>query len=172
MTQPRPGASITGAESIAAALQVIDRLVGPDARRVLGWATVELDRAARDLAMGSPVRSPDLPDDPLLGARCRLLAVDGRDEILLLEPATEGRIAASLARYDEGYVATWIRIAPERFDGLVEGARRDGLRLSPEAVGPFGRERLVLGGPTWGPHLLVAEVGPASPPPQAATIER
>jgi hypothetical protein len=155
----------------AEALEVIDRLVGADALRVPGWATVELERAARDLGSGTAVQVRDLPDDPLLGARCRVLAAEKGGAILLLEPTTEGRIAASLARYGEGYVATWIRLASDRYDNLVGSARREGLRLSSEAAGPFGRERLVLGGPAWGPHVLVAELGPASPVPGAATIE-
>jgi len=153
------------------ALEVVDRLVGADARRVPGWATVELDRAARELGAGTAVQVRDLPDDPLLGARCRVLAADKGDAILLLEPATEGRIAASLARYGEGYVATWIRLASDRYDNFVDSARREGLRLSSEAAGPFGRERLILGGPAWGPHLLVSEIGLIPPAPGAATIE-
>lgn len=170
--------SINGVEAIAPALEVVERLV-PDARRVIGWATVDTDRFERDVVATSgsprPVPSRDLPDDALLGARCRLLASGvGEPEILLLEPATEGRIAASLARYGEGPVVVYVVMAA-RFEGVLRDLRAAGLVLSGEAAGPFGRQRLVSGGGMWGPHLLIAEDAPnppASSGPRAATIGR
>jgi hypothetical protein len=126
-------------------------------RLVIGWATVELDRAevqvGARLAAGpgpdTPVRE-DAPDDELLGARCRLLR-SARGEVLLLEPSTEGRLAAALARHDEGPLVRFLvggSHGPER-------VRKAGLVLSAAGDGPFGSEQLVLGGPRWGPFLLL-----------------
>jgi hypothetical protein len=170
VTAPRPGTWINGADAIAASLQVIDRLAGPEARRVIGSATVDMDRAERDLvaSFGSSarIRSRHVPDDELLGARCRLVTSgSGEPEVLLLEPATEGRIAASLARFAEGPVAVYVIVPDAQFGDLVQSAGRAGLALSTEAPGPFGRQRLVAGGPPWGAHLCVAQSA------GAATIE-
>jgi hypothetical protein len=160
--EPRPEASIHGAEAIAGALQIVDRLVGPDARRVFGWATVDMDRVERDLVASfgrlSPVRSRNLADDTLLGARCRLMASGpATPEILLLEPVTEGRIAASLARFGEGVVAVYVVLPPARFRTVLRDLRGAGLVLSGEGHGPFGRQHLVAGGSPWGAHLCVAQ---------------
>jgi hypothetical protein len=158
----RAGDPLNGAEAIAAALSIVDRVAGPGALRVTGWATVELDRAEQDLAAAfvasGPPTSRDLPDDALLGARCRLVTFRvGEREVLLLEPSTEGRIAASLARFGEGPIAIYVLAPKEQFGDMVRDARRAGLVLSAEAAGPFGRQRLVAGGPPWGAHLAVAE---------------
>lgn len=168
--------TVLGADPGGAAAVVLRRLVGPRGNPdALGWATVDLDRAGAEFVDAIDeyelvIRA--VPDEPLLGARCRLVTFGQAKAVILLEPATEGAIAASLARFGEGYVATWIRVAATRFDDLVERARGEGLRFSAEAMGPIGRERLVVGGPRWGPHVLVAELAPASPSPEAATIER
>lgn len=157
-----------GSEAIAIPLAIVDRL-SAGGRRVTGWATVELDRAERELAAGSSLGlaiARDVPDDELLGARCRLVTggPTGR-ELLLLEPATEGRIAGSLARFGEGPVAVYVILDEEGFDELVRAAGPAGLVLSAEAAGPFGRQRLVAGGSPWGAHLCVAQQA------EAATIE-
>jgi len=130
----------------------------PPGTIAVGWATVELDRAARELA-GVLVDGTDLVDGPaslILGARTRLgrtRADDGREIWLaILEPETEGRLAATLARTGEGWAATW---AP-----MPAGTppRPRGSRLSSARPGPFGPERLILGGPPAGPHRLLVEV--------------
>ena len=82
----------------------------------LGWATVELDRAADELGMWlGEAPDPGAPDaaDPLLGARARVRDAGGLpgDAVLLLEPSTEGRLAASLARDGEGPAALYLRPA-------------------------------------------------------------
>ena len=161
-----------GGDALASALRLATEVAGPDARRVLGWATVELDRAERELAIGPAVRSRDLSDDPLLGARSRFLEIADHDDVLLLEPATEGRLAASLAHFGEGPLALYLLVPPDRFGEVVEALVRGGFVLSAEASGPFGRERLVLGGPPWGPQMLIAQDRPIPPAPGAATIER
>ena len=140
---------------------------------VPGWATVELDRAEVEREAGTGGHAGDrersnatrlvgeAPDDDLLGARCRLLTVGDRPVEILLEPNTEGRLAASLARFGEGHVAVYLLVDPRD----VDRARAAGNVLSAEGRGPFGPERLVVAGPRWGPHVVLA-------PGSRATIER
>jgi hypothetical protein len=159
---PRPEASIHGAAAIARPLETIDRIAGVESRRVFGWATVDTDRTERDLSASfgssAPVRSRDLPDDTQLGARCRLMtSALGLLDVLLLEPVTEGRIAASLARFGEGVVAVYVVLPAARFRAVLRDLRGAGLVLSGEGHGPFGRQHLVAGGPPWGAHLCVAQ---------------
>jgi hypothetical protein len=174
---PRPEIAIHGAAAIASALEAVDRLVGAEARRVFGWATVDTDRAERDLVRSfgrlSQAWSRDLADDTLLGARCRLIeSRPGLLEILLLEPVTEGRIAASLARYDEGVVVVYVLVPAARLMEVLRDLRASGLVLSGEGAGPFGPEWLVAGSPRWGAHLCIAEGQPEiAGRAGAATIE-
>jgi hypothetical protein len=177
VTAPSPEASLHGAAAIASALEAVDRIAGPDARRVFGWATVDSDRVERSLVASfgrlSPTRSRDLADDTLLGARCRLLSSGPAAlEVLLLEPVTEGRIAASLARFDEGPVALYVLVPAERFREVLRDLQTGGLVLSGEGSGPFGPERLVAGSPRWGAHLVIAGDGARRAGGGAATIER
>jgi hypothetical protein len=126
----------------------------PGATRVLavGWATVELERAVPQLAgiLGTTDAAfVEVAGSTALGARC--LAAGGLldDDVLLavVEPSTEGRLAAALARWDEGPVVAWYAIAAE---SVAPGT---GIALP----GPFGPEWVVRGDPLTGPHrLLVA----------------
>jgi hypothetical protein len=179
VSAPRPEDSIHGAAAITGALQLVDQVVGTSARRVFGLATVDIDRKERDLVASfgrsAPVMSRDLPDDTQLGARCRLvMSVPGAVEILLLEPITEGRIAASLARFDEGVVAVYAVVSGDRLPTVRRDLRAGGLTLSGEGPGPFGPQHLVVGAPRWGAHLLIAgqrEPDHRRSPTRAATIE-
>jgi hypothetical protein len=89
----------------------------------------------------------------LLGARCRVgRARESEGEarwIVLLEPDTEGRLAAFLARSGEGWAAVW------ETDGDADPGRG--------TAGPLGQERLVDGRPPSGPFRMRLA---------AATIER
>jgi hypothetical protein len=159
--------SLQAADAISAALPIIERFARDGARRVAGWATIELDRAVQELTAGraSPT-TRDLPDDTLLGAHCRLVKLGrGRPDLLLLEPTTEGRLAASLARFGEGPVVLYVIVPSDQFGELIRASVGGGLAFSAEADGPFGRQRLVAGGPPWGGHLCVAQSA------VAATIE-
>lgn len=139
--------------------EALARIAGPDpALRpfALGWATVELDRAERDLIDGLGASfdgATDLADDVLLGARCRILPTAAPDDpsIVLLEPFTEGRLAATLARHGEGPAAVWLRPDPS---AVATPARR-----STPTEGPFGPEVLLLDGPLAGPHRLIVLAG-------------
>jgi hypothetical protein len=118
----------------------------------LAWATVDTDRAVGELTRSVPEAAPFEPavPDALLGGRSLLgRATAGRVRLVILEPSTEWRLAAALARHDEGPVALWV--------GGSGRALPPDSRLSDPADGPFGRERLVLGAPIGGPYLLVVE---------------
>jgi hypothetical protein len=125
----------------------------------VGWATVELDRAARELAdlLGPSGAFQDAPSSEALGARCRVgeAGVKGGVRIVLLEPETEGRLSATLARHGERWVATWVAATAPSSSPVVQ--------LSGARPGPFGKERLVLGGPVSGPHRFVVEAVPSRP---------
>ena len=115
------------------------------ARLATIWATVDLERALRDL--GVAVDGPGVPptiEDPLLGARVALVDT-ALGRLAVAEPSTEGRLAAALARNDEGptgrYLAVGIAL-PE----LAARAAAAGVRLSAPVAGPFGRAVVVLGG--------------------------
>lgn len=123
------------------------------------WATVDVDRTAAGI--GPP--SVDLPDDMLLGATVRLVSPPDGDPIALLEPRTEGRIAATLARSGEGRAGEYV-VAPAGLEDAATRAARAGIVLSRAADGPFGRSVLVVGRAA-GPHLVLVE-------PPAGTIDR
>jgi hypothetical protein len=126
----------------------------------LGWGTVDLDRAADELATeagldGALVRPA--PEDAALGASARRLDLaDG--PLLLLEPRTEGRLAAALARHGEGPVAIYLAAADGVRDagaaGFVVAAGR---LLAPQGDPLGGLSRLVLPIDPWGPFVLYHE---------------
>ena len=123
-----------------------------------GWATVELERAAAELGGSLAAGTGFEPTEPstALGARCvRGTSADRYSWIVLLEPDTEGRIAAFLARHGEGWAVTWLD-AEEADDRGRPGA------TAGATAGPLGPERLEPGSPS-GPFRL--HVAPA-------TIER
>lgn len=114
----------------------------------VGWATVEAERAEAELAAGlGEAIGPfiDGPDDALLGGRCRTAPGGPAGFVVAMEPATEGRLAEALARAGEGPLIVWFALATMPGEGL-----------SAAADGPFGPERLVLGGPR-GHHLLLID---------------
>ena len=126
----------------------------------IGWATVELDRAAAELAealgLGGVAPFRSAPRSVALGCACRIAraVLPGGGSLLLLEPDTEGRVAGSLARRGEGPVAAWL--TPQA-PGAPHGSSIGRLTLSSERDGPLGGERLVVEeeGGVWGLHRLV-----------------
>ncbi|HEX5589096.1 MAG TPA: hypothetical protein VFX65_02255 [Candidatus Limnocylindrales bacterium] len=149
---------LLGAEALGDALERLWAAVSPR-KAVGGWGTVELDRAevevAAALAERHDLRDPrvkDAPDERLLGARCRLLRYDGDRDMLLLEPSTEGRLAAALARHGEGSLALYLVVDA----GAADRARKAGFTVGSAGAGPLGPERLVVAGPRDGPFLLLA----------------
>jgi hypothetical protein len=116
----------------------------------IGWATVELDRAALELAAALGIRRDPpffaAPRSAVLGGACRIATGALRDDgaLVILEPDTESRLAGSLARFGEGPIAVWLAVADT--EAAQEGLRREGLALAAAQEGPFGPERLVLDG--------------------------
>ena len=130
------------------------RLSRPLAR---GWATVEIERAAVELAgrLRPGAAFEPVARSAALGARCvRGVAIEEVEWIVLLEPDTEGRLAGYLARHGEGWAATWLA-ADDGVDGVAISAVRNG--TSP---GPFGPEWLEVDEPRAGPFRL--RVSPAT----------
>jgi hypothetical protein len=157
MTAAAPSERLAG---LLAATDVQRRLVIGGRPIALGWATVELERAAVELGtdLGTePGRFLDAPGTRALGARCRVAhgVLPGDLALVLLEPATEGRLAATLARFAEGPAAFWLSV--NDLGSMADEQQAGGVWLSVERAGPFGPERLVLDGPVHGPHQLLVE---------------
>jgi hypothetical protein len=122
----------------------------------IGWATVELDRAERELGPPLCSRWDPGPRDELLGATVRHCRDEG-EQLILLEPDTEGRLAAFLARFGEGIAAVYLGHVhvPAGIGPTPQPV--DPLALGPRGLGPLGPGRVLLGGPAWGPHIVVLD---------------
>lgn len=116
------------------------------------WATVDLDRVVAGI--GLPAEA--LADDRLLGAAVRLVRPSGAEPIAVLEPTTEGRLAATLAHRGEGPAGHYVR-ATEGFASVIARATAAGIGIRPADEGPFGPSCLVLGGPAAGPLLVIVD---------------
>ena len=107
----------------------------------IGWATVDSERTIAGLGSAAVV-GPEVAE-PALGARAHVVR-SGTVELVILEPITEGRLAAALARRGEGIAALYL-------DGDPGPAGRPG---------PLGRpQRLLAHARPWGPYLIL--VAPA-----------
>ncbi len=131
----------------------------------VGWATVELDRAARELAHLLPAGAAfsDAPRSDALGARCMLGPAAGasRPAVILLEPDTEGPLAGTLARFGEGWAAVWAmsRTTAEPATAEVTTTRA----RTVARPGPIGPERLLPGEGAAGRHRLAVDAVPSPP---------
>jgi hypothetical protein len=112
-----------------------------EAPRGLVLATVDLDRAAADLAPAVGDAWHDAGLDEVLGARCRRVTLE-RSELVLAEPSTEGYAAACLAKFGEGPIAMAL-------DGTAASGRV--ARTNPINGGPATYVRL---GPGTAPTLI------------------
>lgn len=129
-------ALLEAAEAVRA--EVVEREPGAAGLRLagIGWSTVEHGRAERELdsLLGPGAEWSALPRDPGLGARVWLRQSPGTADgptLVILEPDTEGRLAASLARFGEGVAVIYF------------------------GDGPPGPGTLMRGGPPWGPHAIL-----------------
>jgi hypothetical protein len=156
---------VTGPDRLAAdAEQAAAAVAGPEAVTLADiWATVDLDRTLAGLGVESKAARASV--DALLGARV-VVTPSGPDRppLAIAEPITEGRLAATLARNDEGPAGRYVAVP----DGLALARARAadaGIALSRVEEGPFGRAMLVLIGPVSGPHLILCEPAavPSSP---------
>lgn len=126
----------------------------------IGWATVDFDRAVAELAaaFGLTVEhfEPSSRSETL-GCACRVApgVLSGGASLAILEPDTEGRLAASLARLNEGPTVIWVGLdKPAAAAKTLETA---GLVLAAEQGGPFGPERLIVDGRWQGFQGLLVE---------------
>ena len=144
---------LAAAEAIRSAATAREPGIAAMSLAGIGWATVERERASRELdellgpAAGDRHGDAWLPAtrDDLLGAGAwtRALSRRPRTTLVVLEPDTEGRLAASLARHGEGVAAVYLR------------SRAGDDRGAAARAGPLGSGRLVAGGQPWGPHVIV-----------------
>jgi hypothetical protein len=121
------------------------------------WRTVDVERTVATLGLAAE----PLANDELLGAQGVLVRPADGPPVAILEPATEGRLAATLARAGEGD-GGFYAAPPEGLDAV----RAMGVPLGPEATGPFGRSALlrpgpVVPGPGTMPFVILVE-GPAA----------
>ena len=138
-----------------------DSVVG--ARALVGWAgvTAAMPPADTALATGMP---PEADLAPASAARASPTPVDVVP-IVLLEPDTEGWLAASLARHGEGPAVLYVRVPMATASGMP--ARLAGLGIRARAgTGPFGPELAILGSHAGSPALVVVpDAEPAGPIP-------
>jgi hypothetical protein len=151
------------AERLAAERRRLDSLAVPLRRLAVGHATVDLDDAEAALRASAAAEVTSAADDELLGGRARIAASKDGETIVLLEPYTEGRLAASLARFGHGPIVEYLEAADD--DDVTAAAAAAGIVLSAVRAGPFGPQRLVVGGKPWGPHIILVDRS------RAATIE-
>jgi len=134
------------ARSLAAAGRAVDG--APLPLVAVGWATVETERTLDGLAALGPLAVGEPTTEPSLGAFARVVTLPGC-AVVILEPSTEGRLAAALARRAEGIAALYLAGDPG------PGARST-------ALGRPGR--LLPHDRPWGPFtILVAPADPAAP---------
>ena len=113
----------------------------------LGWATVDTERTLADLA-GRPFGAEgrltwgDPTREAAVGASAVVSRV-GDVSLVILEPDTEARLAASLARYGEGLCLVY-----------VDGAGPGGM-VRPTALGVPGRLRAHVH--PWGPYVIAVK---------------
>jgi hypothetical protein len=141
-TQPSgPATTEAGRAILLAAEAIVMDAASRDRRllgariRAIGWATVDLARAERELgeALGLRLEARPHARERKLGARTWLARPFGDSPaLLLMEPDTEGRLAAILARHGEGVAMVVVEAdAGTRRLALTSG--RGG--RSPRAIG-------------------------------------
>ena len=127
-----------------------DRRRGPTGRRrrgrsELSWTWPVVARIWRRSTSSGPWPSSALPgeplaDDPLLGGAGRARPPADGSPIAILEPFTEGRLAASLARIGEGEAGLYV--APPGGSTRARELADRGPRRPPD--GPFGMSALLV----------------------------
>ena len=126
----------------------------------IGWATVDLERAAAGLASPGVAFEPGADDD-LLAATALIARPVAEPVVIVLEPMSEGRLAAGLARRDEGPLALYLAPVHGSLGSSLQRLAQAGIRTQ-RGRGPFGDAALVLGRPAAGPQLILVAV-PSKP---------
>lgn len=123
-----------GMTDLAGLVRGLTAAGGPRRLLGVGWATVDLERTLEGMGGGEPMA---LLEEPLLGARAVRIDADAA-VVLVLEPSTEGPLAAALARRGEGICALYL--AADEAPGQAWRSTALGLpgRLLPHVPwGPF-----------------------------------
>ena len=136
-------------------LEVVGGVVGGRPGRTTEGVALEVPYELLALGLASPVLRDQVGageplDEPVLGARGVPFDAEW-GPVVLLEPATEGRLAAFLARFGPAACAVYLRATPSapRLPSTAAGPR--------VADGVLGRTTLVAGGPPFGPFVLLVE---------------
>jgi hypothetical protein len=147
-----------------------DSLVG--ARAIVGRAGMDaatgvtlIDAAADATPPTGPAPADTEPADPALTdpGNSTDKGPAAAVTIVLLEPDTEGWLAASLARHGEGPAVLYVRVPMSTVAGMSERLARLDIRAR-DGTGPFGPEWAVAGPHAWGPTMvLVPAALPGSP---------
>ena len=132
---PQPGPHPNGAEDVLA----------------IGWATVDRERFVAALGLGAVEQ---LPDDPHLGAFVVRHGLT-RPATLIVEPSTEGRLAATLARSGEGPTAIYLGLGPGGVEAFAAATRLGGVAATTVRPGPLGRSVVLEGGRVWDPAVVL-----------------
>jgi hypothetical protein len=148
----------------------------------VGWATVDLDRTAaawpatgwlgapRDALVGARVllSGPGWADHDVAGAEVAGVGMlaHARVRVALLEPDTEGRLAAALARHGEGPAVVYAGLSSADVGAAGRRLAAPGGPLA-TGTGPFGTGLAIAGPQAWSPTLILVAAwgGDASPGP-------
>lgn len=117
----------------------------------IGWATVDRERFVAGLGLGAVEQ---LPDDPHLGAFVVRHGL-ARPASLILEPSTEGRLAATLARSGEGPVAIYLGLGSAGLNAFRPQRGPGSVQVSTVQPGPLGPSAVLLGGRIWDPAVVL-----------------
>ena len=95
------------------------------------WQTVDVERTVAHL--GLPAEP--IADDEVLGARGVLVRPPAEPPLVIVEPSTEGRLAAALARHGEGDAGTYVAPAGRHGRRTRRGAPRSSGPVRARSVG-------------------------------------
>ena len=123
----------------------------------IGWATVDRDRVITELAAALAIDASAFAPaagSTVLGSFSLVAGgvLEGAVDLAVIEPSTEGRLAAHLARHGEGPTVAWLARSAGG-PAVAAGADSSG-----GSEGPFGPERLLPGRPDGLLRLLVTTV--------------
>jgi hypothetical protein len=138
-------AILAAAETLRREAVTADPGLGAARITAILWATVELDRAERELGqiLGAPLNAQAGSRDAALGAIVRVSRPFGQPPapmLLVVEPDTEGWLAALLARHGEGIVAIDVEVsgATHRLELTSGPGERPPTAASDRPLSPFG----------------------------------
>jgi hypothetical protein len=146
--------AIVGRAGMDAATDVT--LIGAAADVAPSTGPAPADPEPADPALTDPAPADPEPADPALTdpGKAADQGPAAAVTIVLLEPDTEGWLAASLARHGEGPAVLYVRVPMSTIAGMSERLARLDIRAR-DGTGPFGPEWAVVGPHAWGPTLVL-----------------